>query len=102
MDTALRSGFTDLAAWLRASPTGIGLTRQFQLLICMTKLFCNLCWISRLRNVLERRFDFAMLGKTADLDARKRSLVLRTELVLRTNHRRGRCRDGGSSLCREV
>jgi hypothetical protein len=29
----------------------------------MTKLFCNFCWISRLGDVLERRFD---------LDTRKR------------------------------
>ena len=47
-----RSRLNDLAAWLRASPTGIGLTRQFQLLICMTQLFFNFCWIGRLGNVM--------------------------------------------------
>ena len=51
------SGFTDLAAWLRACPTWIGLTRQFQLLIGMAKLLFDLCWISRPGNVLKRRFD---------------------------------------------
>ena len=34
-----RSRLNDLAAWLRASPTGIGLTRQLQLLIGVAKLF---------------------------------------------------------------
>jgi hypothetical protein len=33
-------------------PTGIGLTRQFQLLICMTQLFFNFFWIGRLGNVM--------------------------------------------------
>jgi hypothetical protein len=47
----------DLASWLRAPPTGIGLTRQLQLHMSVTKLFFGFCWISSRLDVLKRRFD---------------------------------------------
>jgi hypothetical protein len=80
-----------------ALPSWIGLSRQFQLLIGVTKLFFDLCWISRLRDVLERRFNFdawKLLVELDDARCHDYSSGPTTVVVAEDN--------GGSSECREV
>ena len=53
--------------WPFIVPAGV-VSRYLQLFLAMAKLFFNFCWIRRLRNVLERRFeaDARQLPRTAD------------------------------------
>ena len=76
-----RSRLNDLAAWLRAFPTGIGLTRQLQLFIGMAKLFFDFCWISRLRNVLERRFDADTRQRPRTTDSTKLNTLRLVQII---------------------